>query len=1560
LILTSLSTVSTAAFGQLVPLSRISTVAGNGFGTPAGGYTGDGGPATLAELYNPSSAVEDSSGSLYIADTLNQVVRKVSPDGIISTYAGNHTAGESGDGGPATAAELGYPVAVAVDAAGSLYISDTQGNTVRKVDAITGNISTFAGIPGQALGTPTYSGDGGLATSAGLYNPWGLAFDHAGNLYIGCYGSVRKVNAATGIISTVAGGATLGSTGDGGPATSAKLETPSSIAFDSSDNLYIADSTLATIRKVTASTWIITTVVGQAYNPGYTGDGGPASAALLEDPFGIGFDSSNNLYIADTDSYMTPTGHNRIRMVSASTGIISTIAGDGTNGYTEGGGVPLNAEFSDIHGLSVGPTNNIYISDAVNNRIRAIRPLAFPATEVGSSSAAQTLLLQTTEAVTISSPLVVPVSLGGKKEYSVGAVTGCATDGVTTNPVGTVCSVPVTFSPAFAGLRQVPLQVSTGAGNVNIGLNGEGVSPLAVITPGTLSTVAGEVNAPNCKAYSGPALLGPLCNPSAGAVDFAGNVYVAAFYSNTVSKIDTSGNITVVAGTGAGGLSGVGGPATSATFDRPADVIVDPAGNVYFAAETAQQVFRIDAGTHILTSVAGNGTQGYSGDNGPATMASFNEPEGLALDTQGNLYVEDQDNNLIRKINTAGIITTVAGDPATINQGSPAYSGDGGPATKANLALCCGGVYASYDSIAVDAAGNLFIGDSGHHVVREVTTDGIIHTVAGNNALGAGYGGDGGPATNAQLNWPMGVAVDPGGDLYIADFSNNRIRKVDAATQTITTVAGNGTQGAADSGLATQASLNGPQKIVLDGKGNLYVADTKNNLVRKSDVSNPTLTFATPTAVGSTDTTDDPLGVVISNIGNAPLALPAPATGTNASVSADFSLYTGESGACPVLSSSSSAGTLGQGSSCNLEVNLTPVSVGSISGSLVLTDNSENATSPYATQTITLIGTGLASAGALTIAPTTQTFSATAVGSTSSSAASTISNTTSSAIYLSAGSLTDSKDFTASDNCNGIVSSGSTCTVTFAFTPQSSGPLTSTYSIHDLNNPSSPLTVVLSGQGAPNKAPTVSPSSLDFGNIQLNAISAAQTVTVKNNVSGGFSVTTTITGANASAFSQTNTCGSGLTAGGSCSIAVNCSPSATGPLSAQLVVGFSSFPSQSVALSCVGTGPVPLLTPSTIDFGSVPAGTTSAAISATLSNTGNQALSIESVTIVNASAAGFAQTNACGSSLAAGASCSIAVTCSPTTSGALTATLAVNFPSPIPQQMAGLSCTGIAPAAALTPSAYTFASTKVGSTAPSAPFTLSNSGTASLAISSITVTGTNGAAFPIASNGCGNSLAAGASCVFSVGFAPTIRGTQSATVTVVDSVGTQTSSLSGTGASPLPPPDFTLTATPASQTSYLGQSVSYQLAVASANSDNPFTNPVALTASGLPAGATAAFRPGAVTPDATTAQSVMTVTIDALQSENRSVPASGHPSAPAIFSAALLLLFGLTRNKRVRRQLSGTRMLLLLVLTGGLCASLAGCAPGTGFAVPQSTSTITITGTSGTLAHSATVTLTLK
>jgi sugar lactone lactonase YvrE len=1049
------------------------------------------------------------------------------------------------------------------------------------------------------------------------------------------------------------------------------------MALDSSSNLYIADQNNNRIRMVSAATGIITTVAGNG-TPFSAGNGGAATSAAVDAPMGVLLDAAGNLYISDTLG-------NVVRMVSAATGIISTVAGDSQYGHAGDGGPAIEATLYEPAGLGFDSAGNLYFADV--QYIRKVSPLSFPATNVASSSVPQNMFLQTTAAETITS-FTVPVSEGNKKEYTVGKVTGCATDGVTSNPAGTICTVPITFSPAYPGQRSVPLQAVTSAGKINIGLNGMGIGPLAALTPGTMSTLAGEVNPPNCNAYNGPALLGPLCNPGAGAIDAAGNVYVAAFYSNTVSKIDTNGNITVIAGTGGFGVSGIGGPATSANIERPSDVVIDAAGNVYFSDETAQQVFKIDAITQIITSVAGNGSAGYSGDNGPATMASFNRPEGVALDTSGNLYVEDQDNNLIRKIDTAGIITTVAGNPATINQGSTAFSGDGGPAIQANLDLCCSGVFAAYDAITVDPEGNLFIGDSGHHVVREVTTDGIIHTVAGSNALGAGYSGDGGAATSAQLNWPMGVAVDPAGDLYIADFENNRIRKVDAATQTITTVAGTGLEGSGgDGGPATQVSLTGPQKVVLDGKGNLYVADTKNNLVRKTDVSNPTLTFITPTAVGSTDTTDGPLGVIVSDIGNAPLTLPPPSTGTNPSISTSFSLYGGENEACPELSPSSAAAMLEMGSSCALAVNFAPTAAGNISGSLVLTDNSLNATSPYATQAITLIGTGVGTSQPV-LTPSTMDFGNVTVGTTSTAQTATLKNTGTAPLPISNLGFfgSDISSFNETNNCGSSLAAGASCSIAVACTPAIVETLTANLGAN-FPSPIPQQSIALTCTGTSAAAPqaALTPATANFGSQTVGTTGAAQTFTLANTGNVVLTINSiSLGGTNASEFAiASKTCGASLAAGTSCTVSVTFAPTAAGSATATLSVSDNASGSpQTSTLTGTGTAaaaPAATLTPSTLNFGSIETGTKSTAQNATLTNTGNAPLAIASVSLTGTNSAAFTSTNTCGSTLAAGASCSISVTFNPTSAGTDAATLSVNDNAPGSPQTSSLVGVATAP-----------------------------------------------------------------------------------------------------------------------------------------------------------------------------------------------------------------------------------------------------------------------------------------
>ena len=327
---------SQCAFSQSAVGYAIQTVAGNGIA----GYAGDGGPATAAELSDPFGGAVDSSGNLYVADYGNARIRKVTSSGTITTAAGTGTEGYGGDNGAATRAELNYPIGVAVDSAGNLYIADTYNHRIRKVS--NGVITTVAGN-----GTAGFSGDNGSATSAQLNYPYSVAVDAAGNLYIADYGNNRIREVSGGVITTVAGNGTQGFSGDSGPAVNAQLSEPVSVAVRAG-NLYIADFGNNRIRSVSAG--LIATAAGNG-KLGYSGDGGPATSAELYSPRGVSVDANGNLYIADTYNQ-------RIREVTS--GVIFTIAGDGAAGYGGDGGAATSAELDDPTGIAIGSADQQY------------------------------------------------------------------------------------------------------------------------------------------------------------------------------------------------------------------------------------------------------------------------------------------------------------------------------------------------------------------------------------------------------------------------------------------------------------------------------------------------------------------------------------------------------------------------------------------------------------------------------------------------------------------------------------------------------------------------------------------------------------------------------------------------------------------------------------------------------------------------------------------------------------------------------------------------------------------------------------------------------------------------------------------------------------------------------------------------------------------------------------------------------------------------------------------------------------------------------------------------
>jgi sugar lactone lactonase YvrE len=797
-------------------------------GTGTAGYAGDGGPATAAMLYSPSGVAVDGSGNVFIADSGNSVIREVvKATGTIITVAGSGTSGYSGDGGPATAALLNAPSGVALDGSGNLFIADSSNNVIREVVKATGTISTVAGT-----GTAGYGGDGGPATAALLSTPSGVAVDGSGNLFIADTSNyrIREVVQATGNIVTVAGTGSAGDGGDGGPATAAMLNAPNRVTVDGSGNLFIADTLNNVIREVVKATGNILTAAGNG-TQGYGGDGGPATAAQLSTPSGLTVDGSGNLFIADQ-------GNNRIREVLGNptpslgslsptawtvnqagfTGTISISGGLAPYGNLTATGLPpgLTASLAGttitLSGTPTAAGTFSAINVAVQDATGAIANAGFsitinPALALGTLAPAQWTVGQP------GYPGAIPVS-GGTGPLTLSAQANLP-PGLTATLTGT--TVTFTGTPTTAGTYsnvQLTVKDATGAtasGTFTITIN----APVPNIT-----TIAGN----GSQGYSGdngPATSAMLYHPFGVAVDASGNVFFADQSNNRVREVvKATGTIITVAGTGTAGFSGDGGPATAAMLNTPYGVAVDASGNLFIADGYNNRIREVVKATGTIITVAGSGAGGYGGDGGPATSAMLFDAFGVAVDGSGNIFIADYANERIREVVQAtGIIITIAGN------GTQGYGGDGGPATSAMLSGPFG--------LAVDASGNVFFTDTYNQRIREVVkATGTIVTVAGTGT--SGYGGDGGPATAAKLAYPEGLALDGSGNLFISDGNNHRIREVAQATGTITTIAGTGTAGfSGDGGPATSAQLYFPKGVAVDGSGNIFIADQSNNRIRE-------------------------------------------------------------------------------------------------------------------------------------------------------------------------------------------------------------------------------------------------------------------------------------------------------------------------------------------------------------------------------------------------------------------------------------------------------------------------------------------------------------------------------------------------------------------------------------------------------------------------------------------------------------------------------------------------------------------------------------------------------
>jgi hypothetical protein len=832
----SLGNVYVGENGHLIrkisPTGVVTTLAGSGIGGGNGAFAD--GTGVSASFAYPTGVAVDSAGTVYVGDSLNNRIRKITSEGVVTTFAGN--GGTTFTNGTGTNATFNSPSGVGVDSNGNVYVGDNSNNRIRKI--------TPAGVVTTLAGQTTAGSTNDTGTNASFTNPYGIAVDSIGNVYTAEVNGhrIRKITSA-GVVTTLAGSGTA--TFADGTGTNASFNVSQGVTVDSSGTLYLADQQNQRIRKITPA-GVVTTLAG-------TGVSGFAeSQAQFSTPYGVATDWDGNVYVADSANQC-------IRKITPA-GVTTTFAGNGSQTFANGTGT--NASFNFPYGVAVDSTQNVYVSDSINYRIRKITPGGVVTTLAGSGTAATTN--GTGAGASFNLPRGITVDLSGNvfvSEQNGHVVRRITSGGVVTTLAGTAGTLGSTDATGTAASFNRPFGVvadlfgnvyvsdtynhrirritsdgivttlagSTVGFNDGTGTNAQfnfpetiSIDPLGVlyvaeeggerirkITPaGVVTTLAGTGSV---GFANGTALQATFNNPHGIAVDRFRQAYVGDTGNHSIRKVpnaftlpDNNGVVTTFVGAGSETGGFLDGSGIGATFNEPQGIGIDSVGNLYIGDQINMRVRKITP-AGVVTTFAGNGTQ--SSIDGTGTNATFDRPIGIVVDSTGNLYVLQYGHRL-RKITPDGVVTTLAGSSLGFNNGT-------GTNAQFNFPF----------DLAVDLAGFVYVADTNNHLIRKITPSGVVTTFAGSTA---GY--TDGTGTNVQFNYPIGIEIDLNNNLYVADESNHRIRKI-TPTGVVTTLAGS-SQGF-NNGTGTNANFLFPTGVTLDSEGNVYVADRNNYRIRK-------------------------------------------------------------------------------------------------------------------------------------------------------------------------------------------------------------------------------------------------------------------------------------------------------------------------------------------------------------------------------------------------------------------------------------------------------------------------------------------------------------------------------------------------------------------------------------------------------------------------------------------------------------------------------------------------------------------------------------------------------